>query len=139
MVDSRPAEEGRAIRRRRNCRNCSQRFTTFERPSVGLMVFKRSGRREPFDRRKIRRGVESAVADRSVPSGAIEELVGEVESEVRSGAAEVATDDIGRAVLDRLRPLDEVAYLRFASVYKEFAGASDFEREMASLESNESG
>lgn len=134
VIDSRPAEDGRAIRRRRECLACGERFTTFERSIVGATVVKRSGLRESFDREKVRRGLESALADRPVPAGAIDDIVRRIETSARGGSGVVTSDELGRAVLAELRDLDEVAYLRFASVYKEFQGAQDFEREVAALE-----
>lgn len=134
VVDSRPADGGRAIRRRRRCTVCGQRFTTFERAQIDLMVVKRDGHRQPFEPAKIRRGVESALADRPVPADAVDELVRSIEADVRAGPGAVRVEDIGLAVLAALRRIDEVAYLRFASVYKDFQGAQDFEREMATLE-----
>lgn len=138
VVDSRPAEQGRAIRRRRECESCGDRFTTYERTESLLMVRKRSGRTEPFRTDKLRRGLESALADRPVGAGTLDALVDTIETELRALGTVVSSDEIGRQVLDRLRDLDEVAYLRFASVYKEFEGAQDFEREMAALEDAES-
>lgn len=132
VIDSRPVDEGRAIRRRRECGACGQRFTTFERAAVVTMVVKRDGRREAFDPAKVRRGVERALADRPVSGEAVDALVDRVENTARAG--DTTTDDLGREVLAGLRDLDEVAYLRFASVYKEFQGADDFEREVAALE-----
>jgi len=134
VIDSRPAEDGRAIRRRRECLACGERFTTFERSIVGATVVKRNGLRESFDREKVRQGLESALADRPVPTGAIDGIVRRIEASARGGTAIVTSDELGRAVLAELRDLDEVAYLRFASVYKEFQGAQDFEREVAALE-----
>jgi transcriptional repressor NrdR len=95
---------------------------------------KRDGHRELFDPAKVRRGVENAVADRPVPADAVDALVRSIESEVGAGSGVVRAEDIGLAVLTGLRRIDEVAYLRFASVYKDFQGAEDFEREMAALE-----
>ena len=134
VIDSRPAEDGGAIRRRRECLICGERFTTFERPVIGATVVKRSGRREAFDREKVRRGLESALADRPVAEGAIDDIVARIEASARGGSALVASDELGKAVLAELRELDEVAYLRFASVYMEFQGAEDFEREAAALD-----
>ena len=98
------------------------------------MVRKRSGRTEPFRTDKLLRGLESALADRPVGTGTLDDLVDTIETELRALGTVVSSDEIGKQVLDRLRALDEVAYLRFASVYKEFEGAQDFEREMATLE-----
>ncbi len=133
VVDSRPVDAGDGIRRRRECRACGHRFTTYERVAPTL-VRKRDGRIEPFDARKIRRGLDNALADRPLPPGAIDAVVERCEELARSSVNEVAADDIGRVVLEGLRAVDEVAYLRFASVYKEFQGASDFHKEMAALE-----
>lgn len=134
VVDSRGAEDGQAIRRRRECLNCGRRFTTYERlEEVPLVVVKRSGRREPFDRAKVTEGVRAAAKNRPVSAEAMEDLAAEVEEEVRLIGQEVTYQQVGLAVLDRLRALDEVAYLRFASVYKGFSGATDFEREAGLL------
>lgn len=135
VVDSRPAEDNHAIRRRRECETCKSRFTTYERLEPQLMVRKRNGRLEAFSSTKLASGVSAALADRPVSGSAIEALVAEVEDSLRSDGAQVTSEEIGREVLERLKGLDEVAYLRFASVYKEFQGAADFEREMAELES----
>ncbi len=134
VIDSRPAEGGGAIRRRRECLVCGERFTTFERPVILATVVKRGGRKEAFDREKIRRGLESALADRPVSDGTVDDIVARIEASARAGSALVTSDELGKAVLAELRNVDEVAYLRFASVYKEFQGASDFEREAAALE-----
>ncbi|MFW2339500.1 MAG: transcriptional regulator NrdR [Acidimicrobiia bacterium] len=139
VVDSRPAEQGRAIRRRRECESCGDRFTSYERIEALLMVRKRSGRAEPFRTDKLRRGLESALADRPVGSGTLDDLVDTIENELRSAGTVVSSDEIGKEVLGRLRELDQVAYLRFASVYKDFSGAEDFEREMAALEESGEG
>jgi transcriptional repressor NrdR len=123
-----------SIRRRRACQVCGYRFTTYERPAPTILVRKRTGLVEPFDSRKIRRGVESALADRPVPDDTIDRIIGRAEALSERGKGEVAAEDIGQVVLEELRLADEVAYLRFASVYKEFQGAADFEREVAALE-----
>ena len=134
VVDSRAADGGTAIRRRRECELCSRRFTTYERPVVVHSVRKRDGSLEPFDARKLRRGVEQALADRAVAEGSVDVLVDEIVQLAASRGGEVDADELGHEVLNRLRDLDHVAYLRFASVYKEFQGAGDFERELAELE-----
>ncbi len=139
VIDSRPAENGGAIRRRRECLVCGERFTTFERPVIVATVVKRSGRNEAFDREKIRRGLEFALADRPVPEGTVDDIVARIEASARAGSAHVTSQELGKAVLAELRDVDEVAYLRFASVYKEFQGASDFEREAAALEQRNNG
>ena len=134
VVDSRLTEEGAAVRRRRRCLSCSFRFTTFERvEEVPLVVVKSDGTTEPFDRAKIIGGVAAACKGRSVSAEAIDALAVEVEDAVRLDGAEVTTSRIGLAVLDRLRVLDEVAYLRFASVYKNFDAAADFQSELELL------
>lgn len=137
VVDSRPADEGRAIRRRRECEGCQNRFTTYERLEHQLMVRKRNGRLEAFSSTKLTAGVSAALADRPVSGSQVEALVTEVGESLRSGGAQVTSEQIGHEVLERLRGLDEVAYLRFASVYKEFEGVADFEKELAELESAE--
>jgi transcriptional repressor NrdR len=134
VVDSRPSDGGAAIRRRRECAVCGHRFTTYERAVAAITVRKRDGRIEDFDPRKIRRGVESALADRPVPADTIDRIVSRVEVMATIEGPQIEADAVGREVLAGLRAADEVAYLRFASVYKEFQGASDFEREMAALE-----
>ena len=134
MVDSRLADDGTAIRRRRECAACGRRFTTFERiEESALIVVKRSGDREPFDRTKVVAGVRAATKNRPVAEEAMEALAGEVEDAVRLEGPEATSQRIGVAVLDRLRRLDEVAYLRFASVYKGFEDVGDFEREVGLL------
>lgn len=134
VIDSRPAEDGRAIRRRRECSSCGQRFTTFERASVVVMVRKRDQSTQPYEPEKVRRGLASALADRPGSDESVEAIVLDIDRWARSGAGVVTSEEIGRRILDALRQVDEVAYLRFASVYKEFQGASDFEREVAALE-----
>jgi transcriptional repressor NrdR len=135
VVDSRLAEEGRLIRRRRECLGCGRRYTTHERAEeVPLLVVKRSGEEEPFDRSKVVEGIRRACKNRPVPAASIEELVDDVEESMRAtGERPVQTALIGREVLERLRNLDEVAYLRFASVYKDFQELTDFERELGRL------
>jgi transcriptional repressor NrdR len=134
VVDSRLADDGAAIRRRRECLACGRRYTTFERPEdVGVVVLKRSGEREPFDRSKVVLGVRSAAKNRPVDEDDMERLAASVEEAMRERGPEVTTEQIGLAVLERLRALDEVAYLRFASVYKGFEELGDFEREVGML------
>jgi transcriptional repressor NrdR len=135
VIDSRPAENGTAIRRRRQCEVCAHRFTTYERLEPQLMVLKRSGKLEPFSPPKLASGISAALADRPVSGSDVESVVDDLEEAIRATGPQVGSEDIGRLVLDRLRELDEVAYLRYASVYKEFQGAADFEKEMAELES----
>jgi transcriptional repressor NrdR len=137
VIDSRPAETGQSIRRRRECEECRHRFTTYERLEPQLMVRKRNGRLEPFSTAKLAAGISAALADRPVSGSSIERLAEEVEASVRRGGSQVSSVDIGVEVLERLRSIDEVGYLRFASVYKEFQDAADFEKEVAALESAE--
>ncbi len=122
VLDSRPVEDGTAIRRRRECLNCGRRFTTYERMDhVPLMVVKRDGRREPFDRGKVLRGLVLACGKRPVSMEDLERIVSEVEREVLNrGEHEVSSLQIGALVMDRLRRLDDVAYVRFASEHRRF-------------------
>jgi transcriptional repressor NrdR len=134
VVDSRLAEEGSAVRRRRQCLSCAHRFTTFERvDEVPLVVVKADGRHEPFDRGKVVAGIVAATKGRGVEPAEIERLAMAIEDSLRLHGSEVTSAQIGLAVLDRLRTLDEVAYLRFASVYKNFDAAADFHREIELL------
>ena len=134
MVDSRLAEDGAAIRRRRECTACGGRFTTYERlEEAPLWVVKRSGEREPFDRAKVVAGMRAATKNRPVSEDALDALAQDVEDALRGVGAEVSSQQIGVAVLERLREVDEVAYLRFASVYKGFEDAGDFQREVGLL------
>ncbi len=130
VVDSRSADNGAAIRRRRECTACERRFNTFERiEEAPIVVVKRSGDREPFDGEKISRGLVAASKGRPVAMPDFEGLICAVEEEARLSGGDVTSEWVGLAVLDRLRQLDEVAYLRFASVYKSFTDIGDFERE----------
>jgi transcriptional repressor NrdR len=132
VVDSREAEDGALIRRRRHCPECGKRFTTVEEAVVA--VVKRSGVTEPFSRTKIMNGVRKACQGRPVAEDAIALLAQRVEDAVRArGAAEVPSQEVGLAILGPLRELDEVAYLRFASVYQDFQSADDFIREIELL------
>ncbi|HUY43780.1 MAG TPA: transcriptional regulator NrdR [Acidimicrobiales bacterium] len=134
VVDSRLAEDGVAIRRRRECAACGQRFTTYERiEEAALVVVKRSGEREPFDRAKILAGVRAAAKNRPVDEEVLELIVVKVEEAMRLYARDVTSEEVGVATLDALRDLDEVAYVRFASVYKGFEGTDDFAREIGML------
>lgn len=134
VVDSRTADEGAAIRRRRECLACGRRYTTYERvDEAPLVVVKRSGQREPFDRAKVVAGLRAAAKNRPVGIEQLESLAGEVEEALRLDGPELTSQHVGWAVLDRLRFLDEVAYVRFASVYKGFDQVGDFEREVGLL------
>jgi transcriptional repressor NrdR len=132
VIDSRTADDGAAIRRRRSCPECGKRFTTQE--TVILMVGKRSGVTEPFTRDKIVRGVRRACQGRPVSEDQLANLAQRVEDAIRArGFGEIPSHEVGLAILGPLRELDEVAYLRFASVYRGFESLADFEEEIASL------
>ena len=132
VIDSREADDGALIRRRRSCPECGRRFTTVE--EAMLAIVKRSGVTEPFSRAKVIAGVRKACQGRPVDEDAISLLAQRVEEAVRAkGAAEVPSHEVGLAILGPLRELDEVAYLRFASVYRSFNTLEDFEREIAAL------
>ena len=132
VIDSREVEDGQAIRRRRSCPECSRRFTTVE--GSLLSVVKRSGVTEPFSRDKVIKGVRRACQGRQVDDDALNQLAQKVEDAVRAtGSPEVPSHEVGLAILGPLRDLDEVAYLRFASVYRSFSSAEDFEREIEAL------
>ncbi|MDR7556763.1 MAG: transcriptional regulator NrdR [Armatimonadota bacterium] len=135
VLDSRPVLEGRAVRRRRECKACGRRFTTYERPDLApLMVVKRDGRREPFDRQKILNGLLRACGKRPISMEALEQLVDDVEREVRQmGAQEVASAAIGDLVMERLRRLDDVAYVRFASEHRRFRDVDSIAEEIETL------
>ncbi|HVB51516.1 MAG TPA: transcriptional regulator NrdR [Acidimicrobiales bacterium] len=134
VVDSRLAEDGVAIRRRRECANCAQRYTTYERiEEIGLYVIKRSGEREPFAREKIMSGVRSAAKNRPVDDEVLEGVVVVVEESMRLLNRDVTSEEVGMATLEALREIDDVVYVRFASVYKGFEGTDDFAREIGML------
>ncbi|MCX7804909.1 MAG: transcriptional regulator NrdR [Planctomycetota bacterium] len=129
VVDSRPGENGAAIRRRRECLACKRRFTTYERVEESpLKVVKKDGRREPYDRAKLKSGVEKACGKLPVSEEQREALVSEVESEIMEKFdREVPSSEIGERIMERLKKLNQVAYVRFASVYREFRDVSGFE------------
>ena len=135
VKDSRPTEDSAVIRRRRVCLSCNFRFTTFERVQLReLTVIKRNGRRVPFDRDKLLRSVQIALRKRPVDAERIEQMVSKVVRELESlGENEVSSEAIGEAVMNELRDVDDVAYVRFASVYKNFREAKDFEQALAEL------
>ena len=135
VKDSRPTEDSSVIRRRRVCMTCNFRFTTFERVQLReLTVIKRNGRRVPFDRDKLLRSVQIALRKRPVDAERIEQMVSKVVRELESlGENEVSSEAIGEAVMNELRDVDDVAYVRFASVYKNFREAKDFEQALAEL------
>jgi transcriptional repressor NrdR len=134
VVDSRLADEGVAIRRRRECLGCGRRFTTFERvDEQPLWVIKRSGLREPFDRSKLVAGVRSACKNRPVTDEMLQDLAQRVEESLRGVSTEPSSQQVGVAVLEQLKATDDVAYVRFASVYKGFEDLGDFQREVGLL------
>ena len=135
VIDSRPADENNAIRRRRQCESCGRRFTTYEKiESIPLMVIKKDRTREPYDRSKIEAGVLSACHKREVSIGQINALVDEVETIIfNREAKEIESAQIGELVMDKLKDLDEVAYVRFASVYREFKDVNIFLAELEKI------
>jgi transcriptional repressor NrdR len=134
VVDSRTAEDGAAIRRRRQCASCARRFTTYERAdAVGLTVIKRDGSKIPYDRAKVISGIAKAMTNRPFTEEDVARIAERVEEKLRRKGPNVTTQEIGLEVLARLRQVDEVAYVRFASVYKDFKEISDFERELGLL------
>lgn len=135
VVDSRSAEDGTAIRRRRECLQCGKRFTTYEKiESVPIIVIKRDGSRQSFDREKLQRGILSSCASRPVPLRSIDNMLDEIEAEIHNSLArEVSSEKIGEMVMERLREIDEVAYVRFASVYKKFKDIETFQKELAKM------
>ena len=127
MKDSRPSEDGAAIRRRRQCEGCGARFTTFERIQLrDLTVVKKGGEREPFERDKLARSIAIACRKRDIPAERIDRLVSSIQRQLETRGDEVKASEIGEAVMDGLKALDHVAYIRFASVYKDFSEPGDF-------------
>lgn len=135
VLDSRPIEEGASIRRRRECERCGFRFTTFERmEEIPLIIIKKDGARQEFSREKLIRGLIKACEKRPVPLGKLETIAYDVEKELRdNGLSEVESKDVGELVMDRLSKLDEVAYVRFASVYRQFKDITVFLDELKDL------
>jgi transcriptional repressor NrdR len=136
VIDSRLYEEGTQVRRRRECGHCGQRFTTFERAQLTMpFILKRSGTPEPFDEAKLRRGIDSAVYKRPVPPEAVDHAVENILRKLRaSGEREVPSRQVGEWVMDELRDLDHVAYVRFASIYRSFEDVNAFRLEIDRLE-----
>ena len=127
VIDSRPAEDGSAIRRRRECLECEKRVTTYERYGERpVIVVKSDGSSEPFSREKLMRSILVACAKRPVTSEKIDELITDIESAIRSASGEVTSKELGEMVLGRLASVDDVAYIRFASVYKDFQSVEEF-------------
>jgi len=138
VVDSRTSDRGSAIRRRRECLSCKRRFTTFERvEDLGLTVVKRDGTKEPYDREKVVAGISKALTNRPVTSAQVQNVASRIEGRLRRKGPVVTSDDVGIEVLAMLAKLDQVGYLRFASVYKDFQQAADFERELGTLQKRE--
>jgi len=135
VVDKREGTGGKTTRRRRECQKCGRRFTTFERvETLDLLVIKKDGKREIFDRIKLRGGIIKACEKRPVSADEIEKIIDEIEGELRkNNTEEVSSKKIGELVIKKLKKLDEIAYIRFASVYRQFADLSDFERELSKL------
>ena len=135
VIDSRPVDEGRSIRRRRECEQCSYRFTTFEKIEESpLVVVKKEGTREEFSREKLLRGLLRACEKRPVSLKELEDLTASIEKDLRNqGSSEVKSEDIGEMVMDKLAKIDEVAYVRFASVYRQFKDINVFIDELKDL------
>ena len=136
VVDSRPSEGNDAIRRRRECSRCGFRFTTYERKEeMPLLVVKRDGTKETFDRQKIMRGLVRATVKRNIPIKRLDQLIDSIESELRDeGVGEVSSQEIGSMVLKKLLDVDKVAYVRFASVYRDFKDIDEFSEELRGLQ-----
>ena len=135
VIDSRPADEGASIRRRRECLSCSKRFTTYETvESLPMVVVKKDGSRQSFDRQKVLGGMIRACEKRPVPLAELEKIAEEIEQDLQNSMErEVSTEDIGEKVMDRLRTVDQVAYVRFASVYRQFKDIDTFMTELNKL------
>lgn len=135
VVDSRPSEDGREIRRRRSCEACGRRFTTYEKiETFPLMVVKKDNTREPYDRSKMEAGVMRACHKRPIPMQDIQKLLDDVENEIfRRAETEIASAQIGELIMEHLKDLEEVAYVRFASVYREFTDVNTFAEELKKL------
>ena len=135
VIDSRSADGGEAVRRRRQCLACGRRYTTFERvEELGLVVVKRSGAFEPYERGKVLAGIQKAVANRPVTEEQVAAVVGRIEDRLRRRGPRVTSEQVGLEILAQLAKLDQVAYLRFASVYKDFQAPSDFAKELGNLQ-----
>jgi len=135
VVDSRTSHDGRSIRRRRECESCRKRFTTYEYvEAVSLTIIKNDGRREPFDRQKLQRGIELACKKRPISSKKIASIVEEIEEKLQNlSRPEITSQEVGEEVMRRLKELDEVAYVRFASVYHKFKDINEFMNELKGL------
>lgn len=136
VVDSRDTNDGKAIRRRRECEKCEARFSTYEEMEImKLTVIKRDGSKQEYDRKKIEIGIQKSIEKRPVSEDKIEKLVGDIEYEIQAKESnEITSKEIGKIVLDKLKEIDDVAYMRFASVYKDFKSADSFRKEAEKLE-----
>ena len=134
VVDSRKNNEGNSIRRRRECPKCNLRFTTYEKAEIGLFVQKRSGELQEFNYEKLFKGIENAFGGLDLNEKQLKTLVDNIYNEIKEKGAKIKSEVIGETVLSHLKETNKVAYLRFASVYKEFSDASDFEKEVAELQ-----
>lgn len=135
VIETRVLEEGRTVRRRRTCLTCKKRFTTYERiEELPILVIKRDGRRERFDREKLRRGIMKAVGKTTISAQQLSDIVNEVEAHLTQGdKAEVESLNIGTIVAERLKTLDKIAYIRFASVFRRFVELEEFEQELKTI------
>ncbi len=134
VVDKRDHED--SARRRRECLKCNKRFTTYERAEVNLMVVKKDGRRERYERQKLLGGILKACEKRSISQDTVEKVVDDIEADLRSYGREVSSRDIGELVMEKLKKIDKVAYIRFASVYREFSDITEFEKELRLLKAS---
>ncbi len=138
VIDSRVSKDGSVIRRRRECLVCTRRFTTYEHiEEIPIMIIKKDGRREVFNQEKVRSGMKKACEKRNISMNVIEEFIEELERDLReTGEKEIASHIIGGKIMEKLHEIDDVAYVRFASVYREFKEVNDFVSELKSLLSN---
>jgi transcriptional repressor NrdR len=133
VIDSRVSEEGKAVRRRRECPKCAHRFTTFERQETSLIVIKRDGTREPYDRSKIERGVWLACTKRPVTQDQVEKMLAKLEERWVAAGPEVPSSSLGEDLMKELKKLDQVAYIRYASIHREFTDVEEFKEEITKL------
>ena len=137
VIDSRPADDNSSIKRRRQCESCNKRFTTYEKlETIPLMVIKKDGKRQPFDRTKLEKGIERALEKRPVSTADLENIVTDIENKAvmkGKGAREISTQELGNLVLETLHKIDKVAYIRFASVYRHFENLEEFITEVNKL------
>jgi transcriptional repressor NrdR len=138
VVDSRDTNDGKAIRRRRECEKCQARFSTYEEMEIMKMtVIKRDGNKQDYDRGKVAVGIRKALEKRPISEDKIEKLIGDIEYEIQAKeSSEITSKDIGKIVLEKLKEIDDVAYLRFASVYKDFKSTDSFRKEMEKMETS---